>query len=274
MADVNEPQEPIANEPSEVNSPEPDAGNNPSPAEHSEVELRAMEQGWVPKDQWDGHGKWRDAEEFLDRGELFEKIDKLNRKVQNQDQVLTDLKKHHKAVKETEFKRALQALKAAKREALDEGNSELVVEIDERIAETKEAQAIVAREPVQTNDPSPPNPQLVAWVNRNKWYETERAMKIYADTVAQELAVSGERNPTKILEEVEKRVKKEFSHKFNNPNRSKPGAVEGGGAKGTSQRKDDFQLNDDERRVMNRFVKAGVMTEKEYIAELKATRGS
>jgi len=51
--------------------------NEPSPAE-----AKAMERGWVPKDVWEADEKnagkkWRDAEEFNDRGELFEKIEEL-----------------------------------------------------------------------------------------------------------------------------------------------------------------------------------------------------
>ena len=69
-------------------------------------------------------------------------------------------------------------------------------------------------------------------------------------------------------------MKEEFSHKFQNPNRAKPAAVESGSAKGSGQKKDNFQLTDEETRVMNRFVKAGVMTKDEYIAEIKASRGA
>jgi hypothetical protein len=47
--------------------------------EYSDTEKKAMAQGWVPEDQYEGTGKWRSAEEFLDRGELFAKIDEQNR---------------------------------------------------------------------------------------------------------------------------------------------------------------------------------------------------
>lgn len=42
--------------------------------QYSDAEIHAMETGWKPKDQYTGpEGKWVDAEEYLRRGELFDK---------------------------------------------------------------------------------------------------------------------------------------------------------------------------------------------------------
>jgi hypothetical protein len=240
--------------------------------EYSDVEQKAMAQGWVPEDQYEGNGKWRTAEDFLDRGELFSKIDEQNRKLRATEATLVALKEHHKKTAETEYKRALAALKAEKKEALDVGDTERVVDIDEQIAETKEEAAKVIAKMDQEQTTPEPNPQFMVWVNRNPWYQNDRAMKIYADTIGDELAAKGMREPTEILLEVERRVKKEFAHKFTNPNRGKPGAVEGGGRKG-SQKQDSFQLTPEETQAMNKFVRHGVMTREEYITEIKAQRG-
>lgn len=268
----------MAEENTELNLPndtpaEGAPSTEPTPREYSDVEQRAMEQGWVPEDQWQGTGKWRSAEDFLDRGELFSKIEQEKRQRQRLEAVVEDLKKHHKQVREVEFKRAIAMLKEEKKNALEVGDAERVVEIDEQIAETKEAQRTAQQEPAPQVEEAP-NPHFVAWLNRNGWYNTDTAMKVFADEVAKRTAFAGERNPRVILEEVEKAVKKEFAHKFTNPNRAKPNAVEGTGGKGKSQTKDTFQLTDEETRVMNRFVKAGVMTKDEYIAEIKSTRGA
>jgi hypothetical protein len=240
--------------------------------EYSDNEKKAMAQGWVPEDQYEGTGKWRSAEEFLDRGELFSKIDEQNRKLRATEATLDALKKHHKRTAEIEYKRALTALKAEKKEALDVGDTERVVDIDEQIAETKAEAAKAIAQMDHAPAQAEPNPQFMVWVNKNPWYQNDRAMKIYADTVGDELAAKGMRDPTEILLEVERRTKKEFAHKFNNPNRGKPGAVEGGGRKG-SQKQDTFQLTPEETQVMNKFVRHGVMTREEYIAEAKAQRG-
>lgn len=238
--------------------------------EYTEVEQRAMAQGWVPQDQYEGTQKWRDAEEFLDRGELFAKIDENGRRAKNAERMAEDLKKHLETVRKTEYNKALAALKAEKIAALEESNAAKVVEIDEQIAETKESfrTEAVSQNQVQ-NDP---NPAFMIWVNRNQWYQNDTAMRLYADETGRKLAAAGETHPSKILEEVERQVKKEFSHKFNNPNRSKAGTVEGGTSKGSTS-KEQFQMSDDERRAMKRFVAAGVLTEAEYIKDLKEARG-
>jgi hypothetical protein len=270
----------MADENTELNQGTPQEGseqvqnNTPQEREYSDVEKEAMAQGWVPEDQFEGHGKWRSAEEFLDRGKLFAKIDEQGRKLRTTETVVNELKAHLKKVRETEYKRALAALKAEKKEALDVGDTERVVEIDEAIADTKQEAARAVEQfdapPVQE---SAPNPHFVAWVNRNQWYQNDRVMKAAADAIGDELAMSGERNPTRILEEVEKRIKKEFPQRFTNPNRGKAGAVEGGGSKG-SMKGDAFQLTPEETQVMNKLVRHGVMTKEEYIADIKAQRGA
>lgn len=242
----------------------------PQVVEYTDTQKTAMEQGWVPEDQWTGSGRWRSAEDFLDRGELFSKIDEVKRRAERAERTLEDLKKHHSKVRDVEFKRAIAHLRSEKAAAVEAGDGERVVEIDEEIDKTKEAQREVE---AQVDEPEvTPNPAFQTWVSRNGWYTSDKVLKSYADEVAQRLVAAGERDHKTILQEVERRVKKEYSDKFVNPNRERPGSVETGGNKGSGGRRDDFQLTPEETQVMSRFVKAKVMTKEEYIAEIKAAR--
>jgi hypothetical protein len=267
--EVNEPIEPV--EGTEATS---QATEQPQERQLSATEQKAAAQGWVPKDQWEGDpDDWVSAREFVRAGELFAKIDEGNRRNKALEGTVQELKKHYKQVRETEYKRALAALKAEKKNALDEGDSSRVVEIDEEIASTKQEAARAMHSIDQPQQMAPAaSPVFMVWENRNPWYKEDRAMKVYADLVGDELAYNGMTNPVEILQEVERRVKKEFSHKFTNPNRAKPGAVEGGGNKG-GQSRQSFELTAEESQVMKKLVKAGVLTEKEYIADIKAQRG-
>jgi hypothetical protein len=242
---------------------------------YTEVEQRAMEQGWVPKDQWDGHGKWRSAEEFLDRGELFAKIDEVKRHNKQMEGTVHALKKHLDMVRRTEYNRALATLRAEKKNALAEGDADAVVEIEDRIdqlkASTVQAEMEAQRQAQAMQQPDY-DPVVQVWINKNPWYQNDPAMKIYADQIGHQLAASGTMDARQVLLEVERRTKKEFAHKFQNPNRAKAGMVESGGNKGKSKA-DDFQLTAEETLVMNKFVKAKVMTKEEYIKEIKAARG-
>ena len=251
-------------------------GNAPAPEDNkpqlSAAEQQAMEQGWVPQDEWEGDpDQWRPAKEFLDRGELFKKIEDQNRTIKEFKRALDDLKGHHAKTRETEYARAIQALKAQKIAALEEGDAAAVVKLDDQIDLVKDEQSKLKQAAIEQPQEQL-NPEFTNWVDKNKWYETSQPMRAYADALGRDLAYKG-MSPSEVLKEVERQVRDEFPQKFRNANRDKPGAVEGStnkGAKGGN----DVALSDDERRVMQRFVRTGVMTEKEYMAELKRIKGA
>lgn len=234
----------------------------------TEIEAKAAEQGWRPKDEWEGEpDDWRTAREFLDRGEFFKRIEDQNRTIKELRKTQIDMTKHLELVRKTEFKRALEVLKAQKRVALESGDVEKVVELDEEIADTK---AELQRPAPQVHVEVDPqlNPIFMAWKERNGWYETNAAMRAYADRLGTELTGT----PSEILVQVEKAVKKEFAHKFENPRRAGSSAVEGSSVKPGTKKDDGFKLTEHERRVMQRFVRAGAITEEQYIKDLKEAK--
>lgn len=255
----------------------PDQVDAPAAPSANEVEARGA--GWVPKEEYSGdENKWVDADEFVRRGPLFEKINVQSRELKEVKKALDQLKVHHASVKETAFKEALAALKAEKRDAFIDGNPDKIIEIDDKIADIKDEQRKFAQtraaevtETVQAEF----HPEFQAWTNRNPWYTSSSPMKAFADALGVELKAQG-LSPSEILRKVEAQVKEEFPQKFRNANRDKPGAVEGAGkgsGKGASSDTSD-NLSDTERQIMNRFVRMGVMTKAEYIAELKKTKGN
>lgn len=96
-------------------------------------------------------------------------------------------------------------------------------------------------------------------------------MKAFADAYGQELAGTG-KSPSDVLRLVEKEVRTKFADKFSNPNREKPNAVEGSSQHKTNT-SSSFQLTAEERRAMATFVRAGALTEEQYIKEIKVQRG-
>lgn len=257
MADENLNQEQVKDEAPEVK-------------ELSPIEQRAAEQGWVPKEEWSGdEDDWRPAKEFLDRGELFKKIDEQNRTLKDFKKVINDLKTHNARIAKVEYQKAIDSLKSQKKEALLEGDADAVVEIDEKMAHVREAVKEAERAPVE--QPSTDlHPAFLSWKERNSWYDTNKAMRVYADQIGIELGNKG-LSPSDLLTEVSKQVRAEFPERFQNPRREAPGAVEGSTNKG-GKSKDSFTLTDDERRVMNRFVKSGALSEEDYIKQLKEAK--
>jgi hypothetical protein len=248
----------------------------PEPKELSPVELRAQEQGWVPQEQWDGDpDQWRPAKEFLDRGELFKKIDDQSRTIKEVRKALADMQKHNAKLAEVEYKRAYETLKQQKKDALLEGDAEAVIDIDEKMDLVRDAQkqAAQAVPEIPADAAEQIHPVFNAWQEKNSWYNANRAMRAFADRVGAEAAARGA-SVTDVLAIVEREVKKEFAEKFTNPNRAKAPGVEGSSTKGGSK-KDTFELTADERRVAERFVKQiPGMTMEKYVDDLRKIKGA
>jgi hypothetical protein len=243
--------------------------NQSTEVQVSAVESQAMESGWVPKEQYHGEEhKWVDAGEFLRRGELFKKIEDQSKQLKDVRTALNEMKKLHSQVREVEYKRALDALRIQKKTALEEGDAEAVIAADERIDLVKEqvSQLKVQQTNEQIQESASEHPEFVQWTAQNSWYNTSTPMKAFADALGRELAQAGN-SPSEVLKKVAIEVRKEFPHKFKNPNQEKPGAVESGTQRNTS--KSNFVLTDEQRKIMHTFVKTGALTEKEYIESLK-----
>lgn len=239
-------------------------------------EERALAEGWVPEDEWTGDpDQWRPAKEFLDRGELFRKIEDQKRELKHMRAAIEDLGRHHAEVKKIAFREALATLKAEKKEALEAGDHDAVVQIDDKIAEAREAQKALEVQPRQTvrEDNAAAQEVFSRWEVRNRWYRNDPAMKGAADEVARVLVERGINDPIVLLSEIDKQIRKEFPQKFENPNRAKAGAVEGSARPSSSRAKDEVVMSDQEKAIMKRIISTGVMTKEKYLEEFKARQG-
>lgn len=237
------------------------------------IEDRAKEQGWRPKEEYEGDpDKWVSAETFVAKGELIDRIESLGKELKNTKKAMDMLKDHHKKVKESEFQRAVEYLKSQKKAAYENGDVDAIMEIDDKIAEVRETQKKQA-DLVEDTEESTQHPDFVNWVRTNKWYESNADMREEADAIGVAYAKRTKASPNEVLTYVEKQIKKLYPEKFTNPNRNKPSSVEGGGSSSSTKAKEfDIELSDEERQVMNSFVRSGVMTKEEYLAELKKMR--
>lgn len=246
---------------------------------YSPTEERALAQGWKPKEQFVADGgnesDWRPAKEFVDRGELFSKIEEVKRENRNLKKTMQLFREHHDKVAQTEYKRALETLQRQKKEALIEGDADKVVQIDEQILETRDAQKASAVKEAFDEESAPPiNPVFRAWVERNSWYSNDPEMRGFADQYGIAYKQQHpELDPALVLQEVERRVKKAFSEKFVNPRKESAPVVEGGTKSPRKNVGEKIELTPEEESAMRRFVKAGALTEEQYIAEIKTMRG-
>lgn len=241
----------------------------------STIEDRAREQGWRPKEEFEGDAsKWVSAETFVAKGELIDRIEQLGKKLKDSDKTIAMLKEHQTKVKESEFRRAVEFLKQQKKQAYETGDVDKILELDDKLVEVRETQK-AQKQQEEVNETPESHPAFKSWVSENKWYESDSEMRADADTFGEAYARNNqEKTPAEVLEYVTKKIKKAYPEKFVNPNRNKPSGVESGSGNRQGSSRDNFSLTEEEAKVMNTFIRNGVMTKEDYIKEVKAMRGN
>lgn len=245
----------------------------------SAVEQRALDQGWRPKEEFEGdENEFIDAAEFVRRGELFSKIEHQSKEVKQLRQALEAFKVHHTNVKASEFKRALKQIDAARRQAVVDGEHDRAFALEDKMEEIKEEKAQFDAEIQQVSTaPVAPHtdPVWENWQASNSWYGKDKAMTALADELGKEYraeVLAGNLSKDQVFDKIAKEVKTEFKHKFQNNKTSRPAAVESSSRGGRSNYSDSFQMSDDERSIMRKIVKTGIMTEAQYLKELKSQK--
>jgi len=241
----------------------------------------ARESGWKPLEEWDGNPEeWVDAKTFNQRGEYLERIKtqssqlkKLEKKLHSQEQTLKELADHHRKVAETERKRALDELKDLKKQALDIGDNERVVDIDDRIADLKQTK-IEAPQQEQTQPGL--HPELVEWIEDNPWYEKDSILRGAANGVVEEIITN---NPelkgevSRVLEMATNRLKEEFPNKFGKRRQAITESSSNEANKGSPSKNLARKLTEEQRGFAKRFIQQGALKSYEEYAQQLADIG-
>lgn len=243
--------------------------------ELSPIEQQALEMGWKPRDAFEGSDdEFIDAKEYVRRKPLFDRLEQQSKQLKNVNKTLEQLKTHYTKMREVEFNRALSELKNARKQSISDGDGDRFEVLDDQIkkVEQEAAQVMSDQDEVPTSDPA----EFKAWTAKNSWYQQDEAMTAYADRVGlkhKEAVAAGELTPLQVLQKVEQAVRAEFPQKFRNPNKDTAPSV--GESKASGRRADSFKasLNETERKIMNNFVRSGIMTEEQYLKDLKAAKG-
>ena len=257
----------------DLNLPEGTEQEQTTP-EYTEVELRAMDMGWRPKEDFAGNeDDFIDAKEFVRRKPLFEKIETQSKQIKAVTKALDALKVHYTRVEEAAVNKAIATLKAQRKMALSEGDGDQFELLDDEIKKAEGQLAVleeVKNKPLVEEEVQ--HPEWKAFTDRNPWYNATDYMRVYADKVGAQLAASG-LAPAEVLKKVEQEVRKEFPNKFTNARKVEAPDVDtsrGSGGKKVSNV--EAGLTDVERKIMNDLVRSGVMTKEKYIADLQAIK--
>ena len=218
----------------------------------TEVETRALEMGWAPKEEFRGDPeKWIDAETYVKRGEELMPILKANNKRQSEElstirnelrqtkellaasaESIEALKEFNSKVVRKEAAEKLGELKEALVEAKRDGDVEKEVELTEQIQEHKTALKEAEKKPDakpngKAADDYTQNPDWKAWTAENSWFGKDRRRTALALGIADELKNNPETADLKGRELLD-RVSEEVENVFGGSHRTVD-KVEGGG---------------------------------------------
>ena len=245
--------------------------------ELSPVEQQALEQGWVPQDQWEGDPEqWRPAKEFVDRGELYKSIHTTKRELKQTQAALTTMQRHHQMVFEKAYNKALADLRQERRLAMREQDFDRVEAVEDKIQELnterqQEAAQIAATQAV-INAPTI-NPQFQSFLDKNPWYAEDTELRAEADALGAGYMSRPDADRNKLLEHVEEKIKKLHPEKFGMQRKvAAPSAVAAVDRTGKKPTKGVVSMSDvpeEMRSVIRNFVETTGMSEQDYIKELK-----
>jgi hypothetical protein len=248
----------------------------------SPIEEKAMQEGWKPKELWEGDpDEWRDARTYLDRGELLKKISQSHKETKELRNAMKAMQDHNRKLAEAHEKELANKLKQEKIAALENQDHARVMEIDEALSESKDRAAALAaqasREALEAQQAAA-HPEFVAWVDRNSWYANDAGMRGFADAIGTDYAKQNPHlPPSAVLKHVEDEVAKKFAVKADRPSKGeRPVAVvttSTRSASTTGSRTSDNAIisgmTQEERNIMNTLIKGGHITKEKYLADYR-----
>jgi hypothetical protein len=265
-----------------------------APEVNEAVAKEARMFGWVPREEFRGSDdEWVDADVFVKRGKeinpilrknnetLMKKLDEKSKEIDSIKASVEEFKKFQKESferKAVEYQVQIAELKAKKKEAIAEGNGDLVVDIDDQIDEIKEAQREakdaakekeVAEAAAKQNASVPDDPSLQEWLGKNTWFGQDSEMTDVANGLGASVRrqfphLSGQEFLTKLDEKIAEYFPEKILGKKAKGNAvDSSGDVRGGSSSG---KKSYDNLPADAKQACDRFIKNGwIKSKQEYV---------
>jgi hypothetical protein len=265
--------------------------DNGQPADTTNYESEARSQGWVAKEEFRSDERdWVDAETFVRRGrEILPIVRKNNEKLLKElNEAKKDAQEAKAAAKEfqkfqqeqyerkaQELEEKLSLVKQAKREAINSGDGDRVVELDDMtdvlkadIQKAKEASVVKAPEPPRQEQAVDAN--LQNWLDKNDWFGVDKRTTGIANGLAEAIrlenpGLQGQAFLQKLDEELGDVLPAKFGkQKPKNPMDGEALNTSASGRQPKGKRTYE-SLPSEAKAACDRFVKQGLLTKEEYI---------
>lgn len=198
----------------------------------NEFEVKAVEKGWKPKEQYSGDpDDWKPAKQWLEFGELLDTVHSLKRKSSDFEEKINTVVELSAKAQAAQKEQVIKELKSRQREAVEIGDFDSVDSITEELTQVK---ASIPQQPASQAKPSMDESvkrMVEDFSARNAHWFNQSAENIsaYREATIYEDYLSRERPELTIPErfaKVEAHIKQEFPQKFQNARQSAPPAVE------------------------------------------------
>lgn len=244
-------------------------------------EEKALEQHWLPKDEWVKQGKseveWRPAKEFVERGEIFKSLHQVKRELKQERVAREALQKHHQYVFERARQQAIQDLRKERRLAIRENDVDKAEQIEDEIVKqeqqfAQERQALITSQQVAQTSGVPP--EFDQWKSVNTWYDEDTDLHDFADASGL-IYINKNPNaaPAEVLRHIDAKMRKQFPDKFGVRRGSPSPTVSSDRTNRPAKKSNDVFLDEMETAIMKTLVASGDLTEAQYKAEIKKSRG-
>jgi len=201
--------------------------------ELSDIEKTAMEQGWKPKDQFNGED-WVPADEFVRRGPLLKRISEQSKDLKELKAALEHFKEIFHKKETSTYTTRMDELLAERLKAVELSDVEAFKKIDIEIMKLNQQRGELenVKQAPKIQEAPKQDPAFVEFAAKHEanWFNNNSpeniAMRAFANAIAQDL---DRKHPTLApaegLKIVEQRVREQFPHRFNETNRNQPSKV-------------------------------------------------
>ena len=251
--------------------------NEEAIAAQQEIEGRAKNMGWIPKEEFRGNpDRWRPAEEYVKRadelmpimksqlGRYEGEITTLKTTIDKQTKTMEQLVKMSEGVGKREYDRAVADLKAKQFAAVKEGDAEEWQKLEDEKDKLPKPDQIKFE---ATTAPAT-QPEYEEWQAENDWYQKDEQMTLFADAYGDNLSKNNKNlKYSEFLKMVEDETRRAFPHKFTNPNRARAAAVDTGDTRSVTtdsgKKKTYNDLPAEAKAQCNKWVKDGTFKKPE-----------
>ncbi len=258
-----------ADTPADVDPPE---GKTADPiVEADPLVTKAQKDGWTDKDAWVEAGKdpdqWVDAKEFVSRKPLYDRNRELKRELKAERERTEKVAQYAAKAGETARRQVLAELEAERLKAVEVGDTDGFLDVEKRIKEAEKEYPLPPTEERASVAEEIPAP-VKDFADRNaKWFEKDKPMTVFMVESTKEYTAAG-KSLDEALKLAEADVKREFSHKFINPNKERPGAVGSSNKEARPNTVTHADLSPEQKQVWSVLKKTGMSIDG-FVAGLK-----